>query len=276
MNIKRTGKQVLALVLCCVLLLSASPAASFGMIGEWLEMRARADFSVQPPYWGDMNDDHILSDTDSSIISEMMAGLRELTEEQLVFADVDLDGDIDDIDLMRILSYYSGNDPDALHAYSVADYAFVRPDKLTYEIGEPLDMTGARVWVFNDKDGNNVSHKIKTNISASGYDAFKAGQQTLTATYRGLEFPFNVTVVDTGKPTGSISSSNKVSESQQVTLAMRDDGGLAGYYWGTSSNYTSNSFFPVDGKSIITAFIVSSAGTYYYNRKGHSRYYQYG
>jgi|GEM_PF-5035142 len=66
---------------------------------------------------------------------------------------------------------------------------------------------------------------------------------------------------DTVKPTGSISSTNNVAASQTVTLTMSDDYALAGYYWGTSSTYSSNTYTATTATSATKT--VSSAGTYY-------------
>ncbi len=75
----------------------------------------------------------------------------------------------------------------------------------------------------------------------------------------------NVTVSESTKPTGSISSTNNMASSQTVTLNLSDAHGVAGYYWGTSSSYSSNSYYSVSGspKSTSVTKTVSSAGTYY-------------
>ncbi len=72
-----------------------------------------------------------------------------------------------------------------------------------------------------------------------------------------------VTVHDTTKPNASISSTNNVSASQTVTLSMSDNSGLAGYYWGTNSSYSSNTYTAVSGTSKSVTKTVSSSGTYY-------------
>ena len=67
--------------------------------------------------------------------------------------------------------------------------------------------------------------------------------------------------IDSTKPTGSISSTNNVAASQTVTLSMSDDKGVAGYYWGTNSNYASNTYTASSATSVTNT--VSAAGTYY-------------
>ena len=77
----------------------------------------------------------------------------------------------------------------------------------------------------------------------------------------GCDYNILIGAPDTTKPTGSISSTNKLATSQTVTLTLSDNVGIAGHYWGTSSNYSSNNFYQTSSKSVIDT--VSSSGTYY-------------
>ena len=74
------------------------------------------------------------------------------------------------------------------------------------------------------------------------------------------------------KPTVSISTTNNVATSQTVTLTLNDNVGIAGYYWGTNSSYSSNTYTSVSGspttKSITKT--VSDSGTYYLTAKDSS------
>ena len=67
--------------------------------------------------------------------------------------------------------------------------------------------------------------------------------------------------IDRNKPVGTISASNDVSTSQTITLKMSDNKGIAGYYWGTSSSYASNTYTAASSTSANKT--VSAAGTYY-------------
>ena len=67
--------------------------------------------------------------------------------------------------------------------------------------------------------------------------------------------------IDSTNPTGSISSTNNVAASQTATLTLSDNVGVAGYYWGTSSNYVNNTYTTASSTSVTKT--VSSAGTYY-------------
>lgn len=65
---------------------------------------------------------------------------------------------------------------------------------------------------------------------------------------------------DTEKPTVSLSATNNLAGEQTVTLQMDDNTGIAGYYWGTSSDHRYNSF-SASGKEV--SLRISTAGTYY-------------
>ncbi len=67
--------------------------------------------------------------------------------------------------------------------------------------------------------------------------------------------------IDVTNPVGTISSSNNETSSQTVTLTMLDNDGIAGYYWGTNSVYSNNSYTSTSSTSVTKT--VSSAGTYY-------------
>ncbi|MGN0527159.1 MAG: cohesin domain-containing protein [Acutalibacteraceae bacterium] len=71
--------------------------------------------------------------------------------------------------------------------------------------------------------------------------------------------------LDTTEPVGSISSTNNVSTTQTVTLKLSDDVGIAGYYWGTNSTYTNNTYTTVSGSPTSTTVskTISSNGIYY-------------
>ena len=66
---------------------------------------------------------------------------------------------------------------------------------------------------------------------------------------------------DTEKPSVALSSTNYVSPSQNVTIELSDNVGIKGYYWGTNSSYSNNTFTSTSSASISTT--VDSAGTYY-------------
>lgn len=87
----------------------------------------------------------------------------------------------------------------------------------------------------------------------------------LLAYYAMGPYNFKLSVSDNTNPTGQISSTNNASASQTATLYLYDNIGVAGYYWGTSSSYSSNSYSGVSSAPTSTSVTktVSSAGTYY-------------
>lgn len=67
--------------------------------------------------------------------------------------------------------------------------------------------------------------------------------------------------VDSQEPTVLLSSTNNVASSQTVTISLSDNVGIKGYYWGTSSSYSSNAYSTTSSTTISKT--VDSAGTYY-------------
>ena len=115
------------------------------------------------------------------------------------------------------------------------------------------------------KNDTSVSVSLTGKSAGTYYICVQSASQYSVAT----NTPYKLKVVGTGiptsldttKPTGSISSTNNVSTSQTVTLTLSDNVGVAGYYWGTSSSYSSNTYTSTSSTSITKT--ISSAGTYY-------------
>ncbi len=66
---------------------------------------------------------------------------------------------------------------------------------------------------------------------------------------------------DKDMPTAALTATNDVSASQTVTIVMADNAGIAGYYWGMSSDYTGNVFVSTAEK--IATETVTRSGIYY-------------
>ncbi len=66
---------------------------------------------------------------------------------------------------------------------------------------------------------------------------------------------------DPQKPTGAIACTDAVADSQTVTLTLRDNAAVDGYYWGTAADYTACTYNRTDGETV--ALTVSQPGTYY-------------
>lgn len=66
---------------------------------------------------------------------------------------------------------------------------------------------------------------------------------------------------DAQPPVGSVTSTNDVASSQTVTINMSDNVGIAGYYWGTSSTYSDNTYTATSSTSVTKN--ITKSGTYY-------------
>ena len=73
------------------------------------------------------------------------------------------------------------------------------PDKLSYQEGEPIDVTGGKITTYYEYDV--VEEEALTSEMVSGFDNTKVGTQTLTVTFDGQITAFGVTVSHIpGKP----------------------------------------------------------------------------
>ena len=66
---------------------------------------------------------------------------------------------------------------------------------------------------------------------------------------------------DIEKPSVTLTATNDINPSQNVTIDLCDNIGIKGYYWGTSSSYSNNAYTTTSSTSISKT--VDSAGTYY-------------
>ena len=107
-------------------------------------------------------------------------------------------------------------------------------------------LTGYSLVGWNTKsDGSGTSYKAGASYKPTA-------NTTLYAQWK-----------ETTKPTGSITSTNNVATSQTATLKLSDNTNLAGYYWGTNSSYSKNTYTTINGTSKTVTKAISSSGTYY-------------
>ena len=132
---------------------------------------------------------------------------------------------------------------------SIGDSAFYYCNELT-SITIPDSVTSIGEEAFSECTnilmvyyGGTKKEWDKINI-ASGNDIFS----TVGFYYKGL-------------PVAIVTSTNDVSPSQTVTLDLSDNEGIAGYYWGTDSNYSNNSYTSTDKTSVTKS--IYTEGTYY-------------
>ena len=98
----------------------------------------------------------------------------------------------------------------------VPTYSFVAPTKLTYLVGETLDLAGAQVVV----DGTPVAVTTEM-LDAATIPTFEtAGNYTVTGSYQGYAFSFDVTVEAPYVPTYSFVAPTKLSYNVGETLDL--------------------------------------------------------
>ena len=114
--------------------------------------------------------------------------------------------------------------------------------------------------ISNDDGGENNNFMLSYDLKAGTTYIFacRLCSSSNTGTF---DVKLEQTNIDTQSPTVSISSTNNVSSSQTVTISLSDNVGIKGYYWGTSSSYSNNTYTTTSNTSISKT--ISSSGTYY-------------
>ena len=79
----------------------------------------------------------------------------------------------------------------------VKDITLTAPTKTEYKYGEALDLTGGKVQKVMASGAQEPAVDLTdSSVTVSGYNANKAGKQTITVEYEGIQKKFEVTVVD--------------------------------------------------------------------------------
>ena len=79
----------------------------------------------------------------------------------------------------------------------VKDITLTAPTKTEYKYGESLDLTGGKVQKVMASGAQEPAVDLTdSSVTVSGYNANKAGKQTITVEYEGIQKTFEVTVVD--------------------------------------------------------------------------------
>ena len=141
----------------------------------------------------------------------------------------------------------------------------------TYACGESFkpiaDTTLYAVW---NNTVNTMLYSTEPTKEGFVFQGWSTNKNATSATYSAganISLSSDITLyaiwskTDNTNPTGSISSTNNVASSQMVTLSLYDNVGVAGYYWGTSSTYTNNTYTSTNSSSVTKT--ISSSGTYY-------------
>ncbi len=134
----------------------------------------------------------------------------------------------------------SSVDNELLFTSSEAVYSYDVTTGVTKKIFSPSGVSGGKqIYGFNYENGYLVCY-----LSADL-----------------VNFTAERMLYDKDKPTAVLTSTNNLAFSQTVTITMSDNSGIAGYYWGKNSNYSSNSYTSTTVKTATKT--ITASGTYY-------------
>lgn len=241
-----------------------TPTADCTLYAVWTQ-------AAGAPYWCDLNDDRFVNGSDRSEIANYLVDTATLTAEQKCFGDVNLDGTLDDIDLLIAAQYIDGV-INTFPAANAAKYTFVHPTKTEYIQGETLDTAGAKIQIDNSNN-TSVSYSMDQNISFAGYDSSVVGKQTITATYRGLTFSYTVNVLSTDytvKFNGNGSTSGNMSNQTIARNAMQNLSANAfqrKYTVTYNHNYSGSTDTTAIATSMLNGWAKSATGVKEFNDK---------
>lgn len=162
-----------------------------------------AEAKPDAPCWGDLNGDGRIDRSDLLKYDRFRRGLETPTQVERFLMDVNLDGKIDDsvaqnldepttADLRALNDFRYGRIY-SFPADTLAVYEFVPPTKASYFTGEGFDPAGMKLVITNRNDAS-VKYELTEGFTVTGFDANRTGQQTVTASIRGLDYTFTVTV----------------------------------------------------------------------------------
>lgn len=104
-----------------------------------------------------------------------------------------------------------------------------KPAKLSYKLGESLNITGLKLEAVDNRGGK---HAVDVkDCTISGFNGKKAGTQKVTVSYQGCKAEFTVTVTGESelKKPGATSITGKSAVYNAVTLKWKKISGASGY-----------------------------------------------
>ena len=143
------------------------------------------------PYWGDMNGNKKIDDSDAELIKQYLKGSVQLSDEQKCFADLDFNGNVNATDYTILQRYAKGYEP--ISATSKTAINLITT-KSNYNTGDPLEPETFQI-VVSSTDSAAVSYTIADGFELSGYDPNMVGIQTISTTFRGIQLSTTITVV---------------------------------------------------------------------------------
>ncbi len=104
-----------------------------------------------------------------------------------------------------------------------------QPAKLSYKLGEPLDLTGLKLEAVDNRGGRYAAD-VK-GCTVTGFNGKAAGTQKITVSYQGLKAEFTVTVSGAATPRkpGATSITKKTAAYNAITLQWKKVSGASGY-----------------------------------------------
>ena len=139
---------------------------------------------------------------------------------------------------------------------SIGGVAFLECDSLK-EIILPRSIQTIDSHAFGYLGSGKIGFQRIDDFTITGYSGSVAKSY---ADNNGFTF-VNIESIDNEEPNISLYSTNDITPSQTVTISLSDNVGIKGYYWGTSSSYSNNTYTTTSNTSISKT--VDSAGTYY-------------
>lgn len=147
------------------------------------------------PYWGDLDNDKRITDSDYHLLINYLKGIETFNDEQLCFADVNIDGSVDVTDATIILKYTKG----LIEDFPAKQMALIGIDnyRTTYYQGEELEADSVAITIYNNED-RNISYTFYVSPDTDGYNPEVLGTQLIKCNFRGLStYVGSITIIET-------------------------------------------------------------------------------
>ena len=162
------------------------------------------------------------------------------------------------------------------YIYGIKFYSSGKEGTINYRFGRVYTISYNANGGSNAPSSQNKDYGIEIKLSSSiptrsGYKflGWSTSSSATSATYNSGSFissNANTTLYAVWSsiepPTCSFTITNNPTINQTVTLKFSSSVGIYGYYWGTNSNITSNTFYSTSATNITKT--ISSSGTYYF------------
>ena len=162
------------------------------------------------------------------------------------------------------------------YIYGIKFYSSSKEGTINYRFGRVYTISYNANGGSNAPSSQNKDYGIEIKLSSSvptrsGYKflGWSTSSSATSATYNSGSFissNANTTLYAVWSsiepPTCSFTTTNDPTINQTITLKFNSSVGICGYYWGTNSNISSNTFYSTSATNITKT--ISSSGTYYF------------